>query len=134
MSNENVKLNFAHICENAFLSKTKNINIIQGFDSMIIKRRAPGKPLFANFYIVTNFTAEVGKKYTQEISIVDVSNDEIIKRTPVEQQADKEKIGLILKFGIGFSKPGAYKVVIKLGRDVFNELPLKIIEKPTEER
>lgn len=33
---ENVKLNFAHVCENAFLSQDGKINIIGDFDKIFI--------------------------------------------------------------------------------------------------
>ena len=126
---ENIRLNFAHICENAFLSQDGKINIIGDFDRISIKRQIPEAPLFFSFYVVTNFTVDPDKQYTQEILLINTINGSEIAKQKVEQDIKNEKIGIIAQFNVQFPSEGLYKIVIKLNGSLYNELPLKVEEK-----
>jgi hypothetical protein len=126
---ENIKLNFAHICENAFLSKEGKINIIGDFDVAFIKRVDPKAPLFFSFYLVTNFSVDSGKEYQQEFLLLKSSDRSEITKRSIKQMASTKKIGLLMRIDVIFPEIGEYKVVIKLNNKIYNELSIQINER-----
>lgn len=124
----NVKLNFAHVCENAFLSQDGKINIIGDFDKIFIKRMKPEAPLYFPFYVVTNFSVDSNKEYLQEIKLVNSENDSQILDQKIKQITSDEKIGLIMRLDAIFPESGIYNLIIKLDGVVYNELKMQIIE------
>ncbi len=124
------KLNFAHVCENAFLSRDSKVNIIGDFDQIVTtKKISPEDPLLYRFYVVTNFSVESEKKYTQEIFLINTANNNEIIGKKIEQNSGKDgKIGLILNLDAKFSEAGLYKIVIKLDCVLYNEIQLKVLD------
>lgn len=129
MPNENIKLNFAHVCENAFLSKNGNLNIIGDFNHLIIKRISPEAHLIFSFYVVTNFSVDLGKEYKQEFLLLKSSDRSEILKHAIKQKALTQKIGLLTHINVTFPETGEYKVVIKLNDKVYNELPIQVDER-----
>lgn len=119
-----VSLNFAHICENAFLSETQNLNIIGDFDEMRIDSDLPTR---VSFFVVTSFIVEPNKKYTANVTVLDDTGAVTYQSPNIEQSTDKNKVGLLLKVDTTFSKFGKYIVRITFGDDFVKDLDLNVI-------
>lgn len=71
---ENIKLNFLHICENAFTDEKGRLSVINIFDEI----RSKGLPaIHSRFSIVSNISGEL-REYKQKIKIISPSNKEIV--------------------------------------------------------
>lgn len=125
---ENIKLNFAHICENAFLTQDGKLCVIGDFDRVSIKRQNKESSLFFSFYVVTNFSVVSGKEYIQKISLVNTKDGESLYTTPeIKQTSTEGKIGMLLRMDIIFPGSGKYKVIVRLD-DFEHELNLLVEE------
>jgi len=77
MANENIKLNFAHICENAFITEgSKNLNIIGIFENINAIKFPAVHPKFS---VVTVIQGNMGK-YEQILTITNEKTKEEISR------------------------------------------------------
>lgn len=123
---DNIKLNFVHLCDNAFLSNEGKINIIGNFNIIGIKRTDDS--LAHSFFVVTNFTVTSGK-YEQEISLIRDEDNEVILNKKIQQEPfQKEDMGLILNLNVKFPSSGVYKVVIKINGKSYYERELIVKE------
>ena len=126
-----VKLNFAHVCENAFLSQDGKINIIGDFDSITIKRLETGGILFFPFFIVTNFSVDANIEYKQRVSLIDSATGNEILSKEIDQKTSGVKIGLMMRVDAIFPSAGKYKVRIELN-DFQHEVDILINEQLDE--
>lgn len=124
----NVKLNFAHVCENAFLSQDSKINIIGDFDRISIKRLESAGILLFPFFVVTNFSVEPNRKYIQKITLTNIETNKEILNREVSQITPGEKVGLIMRVDAIFPSAGIYKVIIKLDDTIYNEIKIVVEE------
>jgi len=108
------KLNFVHICENAFLSKEDKINIIGDFDIISTKRGKEAAVLFFPFFVVTNFTVPPNKRYSQKIALISLEDETILFSKEIPLEATGNKVGVILRVEAGFPKGGRYKVLVEM--------------------
>ena len=115
---ENIKINFLHICENAFFAEDKKLNIIGIFDSIYAK----GFPaIHSRFSIALNVT---GKIYDKKI-IIEIMSPEgiLITSWPLKnvKLGNEPKTNLVLNFiGVRFPKPGNYKIILKIDDEIIS--------------
>lgn len=128
MGNEDIKLNFAHVCENAFLSQDGKINIIGDFDKIKIAK-LNGKVLLFPFFVVTNFLVKPEIAYKQEVSLFRTSDSVEIFKKEVTQTAVHDKIGLIIRADTKISSAGEYKIIIKINGIEYHKIKINIDEK-----
>ncbi|MDD5639389.1 MAG: hypothetical protein PHR47_01100 [Candidatus Pacebacteria bacterium] len=113
MNNNLNKLNYLHICENAFLSEgTRNLNIIGIFDTINTKGFPAAQPRFA---VVANITAsnEDGHKTTLSI---EKNGKKIVELNSNFKGKKQQLIQNFLNFP--FPEEGNYDVVIRLDEDL----------------
>lgn len=125
-----VKLNFAHLCDNAFLSKEGKINIIGVFEEIYTSQIPDlNNKMFHSFFIVTNFTVLAGE-YIQKIVIKRNDNKEEIFTSPeMKRGIEKDgEIGFIGNFGVVFPIYGEYTVEIYLENNIYKKLSLKVFK------
>lgn len=108
------KLNFAHVCENAFLSLDKKINIIGGdFDSIFIERDKNLPGLFFSFFVITNFSVTSNKEYDHTVILKSVDNNQIITTVKSPLKTTGNKVGVILNIRALFPQYGKYRILIE---------------------
>lgn len=111
MEKENVKLNFIHVCENAFFSDDKKLNIINIFDTITV----PNLPaIYQRFFIVLGINGDI-TKHRLFLEIKSKSNKKIVE-SEFKGRVDegKDKVNLIVNLrGVKFEEDGVYKIIIK---------------------
>jgi hypothetical protein len=107
---EKAKLNFAHICEMAFLSQEGKLNIIGIFEQVNVRTFPTRQPKMT---LVMNLLLQKGK-YPLKIRMVkEVSNKEVAKIHGEINCKKTGKTGFINEFrDIQFHEPGQYSVEI----------------------
>jgi len=109
---ENIKINFLHICENAFFAEDKKLNIIGIFQLI----NANGFPAFhPQFSIAFNVVGEIYGK-GKKIEIISPNGVSIVSSEMENLRLeDKPEANLVVNFvGVVFPEPGAYKVIFKV--------------------
>ncbi|MFA6160329.1 MAG: hypothetical protein WC678_04580 [Parcubacteria group bacterium] len=121
------RLNFVHICENAFTSSDGKLNVIGIFDQI----NALNFPaLHPRLMIVTSVAGNIGK-YIENIEIVSPKG-EIIARAgnPIEIFKDGGSTNFIADFiGIVFPEDGVYKIRVKINETVVDNNGFIMIKK-----
>jgi hypothetical protein len=114
----NPKLNFIHVCENAFTSLDGKLNII-GIFNQINTINLPA--LHPRLMIVTSLAGEV-KKYSESIEIISPKGQIIAKAgNPIEIFKDNGSANFVADFvGIVFPEEGEYKIVVKTDENIIN--------------
>jgi hypothetical protein len=130
MPNENIKLNFAHICDLAFLSQNGKANIIGIFRTIY----SPNFPVkHPKFSVITSFTVLnfVGK-HKQTIKIIrEEDKKEIgpIINVDFEVKDEKQELNFLGDIiGIGFEKPGNYSIKIFFDENEIYSIPFDVIK------
>ncbi|MEK7082539.1 MAG: hypothetical protein AAB972_00065 [Patescibacteria group bacterium] len=109
---ENIKINFLHICENAFFAEDKKLNIIGIFDHI----NAKGFPaMHSRFSIALSVTGIIHDKKII-IEIMSPDGIPIISLTLKNVKLGNEpKTNLVLNFiGVKFPQSGNYKIIFKV--------------------
>lgn len=108
------KLNFAHVCENAFTSSDGKLNVI-GIFNQINALNFPA--IHPRLMIVTSVAGEA-RKYSESIEIVSPKGDVIARAgNPIEIFKDGGSANFIADFvGIVFPEEGTYKIRIKIDK------------------
>lgn len=117
---ENVKLNFLHVCENAFVSQSGNLNIIEIFDQINANNFPAAHPKLA---IVSSFSGEIGK-YKETIEIVSPEGSIIAKveKDEIEIVQSGGVANFIANFiGLIFSSEGKYKIRVTVNDQILSE-------------
>jgi len=123
-----VELNFAHICDNAFLSQEGKINIIGDFESIYTKPIPDTNKIFHSLFMVTNFTVSPAE-YTQKTIIRNKKDNKEILNNESKRIIDKPgRIGFISNFGVIFPEYGNYIVEIYINNEIKISLPLNVLE------
>ncbi|PJA86575.1 MAG: hypothetical protein CO141_04045 [Candidatus Moranbacteria bacterium CG_4_9_14_3_um_filter_42_9] len=114
----NVKLNFLHVCENAFTSSDGKLNII-GIFNQINATNLPA--LHPRLMIVTSLAGEV-KGYMESIEIISPKGQVIAKAgNPIEIFKEDGSANFIADFvGIVFPDEGKYKITVKVDENIIN--------------
>ena len=121
----NVKLNFVHVCENAFTSSDGKLNII-GIFNQINALNFPA--LHPRLMIATSVSGEV-RKYTESIEIVSPGGEVIARAgNPIEIFKSGGSANFIADFvGIVFPIEGKYEIKIKIdSEEIENDLFIMI--------
>jgi len=122
-----VKLNYAHLCDHASLSKDGKVNILGVFRNI----NALNFPaIHSQMYVVTNVSVDESRNYVQVINLIkEDSPDEIIAsaRANMEATSGELNLGFLGKFNnIRFETPGRYKFQIYVDNDLIEEVPLRL--------
>jgi hypothetical protein len=127
---KDIFLNFAHICENAFLAEDKKLNIIGDFDTINFARKKEDKekPLSLQFFLVFNFSGPQGE-YETSVQIIDSSDKVILPEKKITQKLENKKVGFIGKYNILFPQPGTYFVEIRVNENILKTLELNLRER-----
>jgi len=128
MENENIKINFLHICENAFFSDDKKLNIINIFDIINVSNVPAIHPKFS---IALGLSGDI-TKHQLFIEILSPNKTKIIRSEYKGIKEDmKNKTNLVLNFvGIIFKELGEYKILLKIEEEkIINEYSFKVVKK-----
>lgn len=130
---ENVKLNFAHLCDMAFLSKEGKVNII-GIFKTIFSQNFPA--IHPKFSVVISFLISKGSQGNHGIKIRMVKKDENKSNMPdlnfnfeVSESAinqDGEMNFIFDAAGINFESPGEYEIIIILDDKEIKKIPFAV--------
>lgn len=115
---ENIKINFLHICENAFFAEDKKLNIIGIFDRIYAK----GFPaMHSRFSIALSVT---GRIYDKKIIIEMMSPDGVPLFSSTLKNIElrnERKTNLVLNFfAVTFLKSGNYKIIFKVDDEIIS--------------
>lgn len=117
------KLNFLHVCDNAFLSQDNKLNLIGVFNavySTVVPINIP------HFNIVVNLNANEEKEHETIISIM--KEDEIIFSFPSKFKGLKQQI-IQTFLNFPFNKFGEYKVEVKLDDKIIGSSTITVFKK-----
>jgi len=129
---ENVKLNFAHVCDYAFNGEGGKPCIIGIFKNITVQNSEQPHP---QMFIITNITIETGKEYKQIIKLVkdDKPNEDIINPIILPFTIGKESGQNEVEFGfIGqinntkFKESGKYLFKIYINDTFLKEIPIVV--------
>lgn len=118
-----MKLNFAIICDNAFIDKDGRLNIIQTFDTITTAAFPAIHPRLTFVTSHSLYKEEGGNTYIQEVEIISKDSKTIIasaKSKPKETNKDTKNIQFITYFvGLKFEKTttGIYQIKFKFGEN-----------------
>ena len=125
---ENIRLNFAFLCDSAFLSEGDKLNIVgifKNINGILLPIQHP------QMFIVTNISIKKEGNYKEQIKIVySVDKKEII--TPLEfnfsaKGIGEKEFGVLTRLNnIKFDRAGLYKIQIFINDTMLKELPLTI--------
>ena len=127
---KNIRVNFAHVCDMAFLSQGGKVNIIGIFKRIFGKNFPANHPRFS---IIVSLTAEdaIGS-HTENIKIIrEDDKKEIIPELNVnfkvnEKIQDLNFIGDIIN--AKFEKPGKYLIKIIFDNEEIHSIPLDLVK------
>ncbi len=114
-----VKLHFIHICEEAFFSEDKKLNVIGIFDEILASSFPAGHP---KFVVVTGISGKIGD-YEEVIEVLSPSGEAVIKSTPktITIAREGQRAHLAVQFiNVIFKELGKYKVVVKINGEQIN--------------
>jgi hypothetical protein len=118
------KINFIHICENAFLSKESgNLNLIGIFDGINSKNFPALHPLF---FLVANIVLEENKEHDVSITVKNTEDSSNIFETPVFKVFG-DKAQIIYKFiNYNFKSAGNYEFYINIDQKQLEPTIIKL--------
>lgn len=119
---KNVKLNFAHVCENVIISEDKKLSVINIFNQI---KASDFPAVHAKLSIVSSVSGGKGN-YFETIEIVNEKNgDDVIARAENKEVYIGEENGVtnfIANFtNLLFSSEGRYKIRIKIDGVILSE-------------
>lgn len=114
-----VKLNFLHVCENAFVSQDGKLSIISIFNQIRANKFPAAHPKLS---IVSSVSGGVGK-YTEMIEIVSPRAEVIAQvENDIEIQREGGSANLIASFvNLIFLMSGKYIIRVKINGNVLSE-------------
>jgi len=108
---DEIKINFLHICEYAFFSEDKKVNVLGVFDGMTAESFPIIHPRFS---IVIGVNGTIFNK-RKEIEILSPSGEPVISTQINVNLENKPKANLIINLiGVPFQVAGTYKIVFKI--------------------
>lgn len=128
MAEESIKLNFAFLCDSAFLSEGGKLNIIGIFKNINGLKLPLQHP---QMVVVTNININRRGTYKETIKLIR-KKDNLSIVSPLEfniSTADdgKKEFGIIGQLAnIKFDEVGSYAIQILINETVINELPLMV--------
>jgi hypothetical protein len=111
-----MKLNFLHICENAFFSEDKKLNIIGIFNTINTSAFPATHPKFSIAINISDYKNESG------VLLVQSPNKETFIEIPIEKDKlseNKNNANIVLNFiGATFPVEGKYPVILKTDKTI----------------
>ena len=130
-----MKLLYALLCDNAFLSIDKKVNIIGVFENI----NAPKFPVSHPKFVIVGSVAPSKKDFKMSISIIEKETNSAVLGDIQEREVNLPKIGeghnfnfIVEVINANFAKPGEYLVKITIDGEVIGEIPLKVAESKFE--
>ncbi len=128
---ENIKLDFLHICEYASLGNAGKLNILNIFENINLTK-TPKK--YPQFFIVTKISSTRKSDFEEIIRIVDEEDNDIIvplkfsfSPSKNNKKNSEENFGVMAQINnTNFPKFGQYKVQVYIGKDLIGQQSLKI--------
>jgi hypothetical protein len=131
-----MKLLYALLCDNAFLSIDRKVNIIGVFENI----NAPKFPVTHPKFVIVGSVVPDKKDFKMSISVVDKETGSPVLGDIQEREVNLPKIGeghnfnfIVEVINANFSKPGEYTVKITIDGKVVGEIPLKVAESKIEQ-
>lgn len=127
-----MKLNFAIICEHAFIDKEERLSIIQTFDAIKSNIFPITHPKLTVVAVYSLERKDEGKKHLQLVSIFNPEGERIAEVPNfLEYTGGKMKAQFISYFfNLPLQRDGTYKIKINLNERLIKELPLEVIKVP----
>jgi len=130
MTNENIKLNFLHVCDYVSFDKSGKLNILGIFENIGVKKFPAVHP---QMFIVTNIIVKKHGEFREVIKIIDDENNNIVDplefnlKFPSSRQEKQVKFGAIAQLNnIKFEKAGVYKVQVWVNNSQLDESLLNV--------
>ncbi len=123
-----IKLNYAHLCDYAFLSQDGKVNVIGIFGAISGKQFPLTHPRFS---FVANLKVGTRGMYDGVVAILDQGGKPAVPELnfKLETKEDNQSPNLILNFeNVSFQKPGRYSIRIKVGKDEIANMPIELIQ------
>lgn len=124
-----IKLNYAHICDLAFVSQGGKANIIGIFKNITGNNFPVAHPKFS---IIASFIVKNGMgKHKQVVRIFNKNNQQVGKEIPldVEINSQEQEINFIWDIvNIVFEKPDSYFIKIFLDENEITAIPLDVLK------
>ena len=129
-----MKLLYALLCDYAFLSIDKKVNIIGVFETI----NAAKFPVTHPKFVIVGSVAPSKKNFKMSLNIVEkdtgtpVLGDVHEREVNLPEQQGQNFNFIVEVINTNFPKPGEYSVEIKIDKDVIGEIPLKVAESKLE--
>ncbi|OGY22787.1 MAG: hypothetical protein A2126_01330 [Candidatus Woykebacteria bacterium GWB1_45_5] len=130
-----MKLLYALLCDSAFLSIDRKVNIIGVFETI----NAAKFPVTHPKFVIVGSVAPSKKNFKMSINIVDEENKVPVLGDIQEREVSLPKEGggqnfnfIVEVVNANFAKPGSYSVKISIDSEVIGEIPLKVAESKLE--
>ncbi len=130
MANENIKLNFLHLCDYASFGEGGKLNILGIFKNINIPKFPATHP---QLFIVANVIITKPGNYKEIIKIIDDENNNII--TPLEfnltfplgRKEKQAELGVVAQVNnLRLSKEGNYRIQIYINEQLIGEAILTV--------
>jgi hypothetical protein len=124
-----MKLHYALLCDYAFLSVDKKVNIIGVFETINARQFPVVHPRF----VIVGSISPSKNKFKMSLNIVDESGSEILQDLQErEVNLPKENANnfnfIVEVINANFAKPGNYKVEIKIDGKLVGDIDFKVME------
>jgi hypothetical protein len=126
-----MKLLYALLCDYAFLSVDRKVNIIGVFETI----NAQKFPITHPKFVIVGSIAPTKKKFKMKLNIVGGSSEAPILGDIQEREVDlpedgkKQNFNFIVEvINANFAKPGVYKVEISIDGETIGSIPFRVVE------
>ncbi|MBP8994833.1 MAG: hypothetical protein KBG30_13635 [Bacteroidales bacterium] len=130
MANENIKLNFLHLCDYASFGEGGKLNILGIFKKINITKFPATHP---QLFIVANVIVTKPGSYKEIIKIIDDENNNIIKPLefnltfPSGRKEKQAEFGVVAQVNnLSLSKEGNHRVQIYINKQLIGEAILTV--------
>ncbi|MEX0622000.1 MAG: hypothetical protein WD187_03365 [Candidatus Woykebacteria bacterium] len=125
-----MKLTYALLCDSAFLSIDRKVNIIGVFETINAQKFPVTHPKF----VIVGSIAPSKKEFKMSLNVVDKESGSSIlgdiHEREVKLPEDKgQNFNFIVEvINTNFTHPGAYTIEIKIDGEILGEIPLRLVE------
>lgn len=125
--NQGVVLNYAFVCDQAFFSEGRKLNIIGIFQNI----SGPTLPIIhPQLFIVANFTVDKQGEYTVQVKLKKVGEKKSILNPlnlKLKAEKDKSEVGLIGQLtNLKFEENGEYTVQLFINSELVKNLLINV--------
>src|SRR3990167_891819 len=125
-----MKLLYVLLCDHAFLSIDKKVNIIGVFETI----NAAKFPVIHPKFVIVGSIAPNKKDFKMSINIVDQEGSQVLgdieeREVNLPKSGEGQNFNFIVEVvNSNFAKPGVYSVKITIDGEIIGEMPLKVVE------